>query len=72
MFLPGDMGPMVLLMWLGTGPILAEIALGVPIGAMSRASDGIPLSVAIGSTVVTLVVALAAATVYLRSRRQRT
>lgn len=72
LFLPGDMGPMVLVMWLATGPILAEIALGVPIGVISNAADGIPLTLAIVTTIVSLGLALAAAAVYLRTRRQRT
>jgi uncharacterized protein DUF6297 len=72
LFLRGDMGPMVLVMWLATGPILAEIALGVPIRVISHAADGIPLTLAVVTTVVSLGLALVAAAAYLRTRRQRT
>jgi hypothetical protein len=71
LFLPGDMGSIVLVMWLVMSDLGRDCP-GIPIGVTSRAGDGIPLMVAVVSTAVALGLSLAGAAAYVRTRRQRT
>jgi hypothetical protein len=67
----GDVGAVVLLVWLVTGPILATVALILPVTIVHRAADdGALVAEATGAAAAVLVVTLLAAVAYLRSRRQ--
>jgi hypothetical protein len=71
LLLGGDVGAVVLLVWLMTGPILAAVALILPVSIVYRAADDVPLTAEpTGAAAAVLVVTLLAAVIYLRSRRQ--
>jgi hypothetical protein len=70
LLLGGDVGAVVLLVWLVTGPILAGVALILPVSIMHRAAADGSLVEATGTAAAVLVVTLLAAVAYLRSRRQ--
>jgi hypothetical protein len=71
LLLGGDVGAVVLLVWLVTGPILAAVALILPVSIVHRAADdGSLVAEATGAAAAVLVVALLAAVAYLLSRRQ--
>jgi hypothetical protein len=72
LFLLGcDVGPVILLLWLTTGPILAALAVILPASIMYRAADdGSLVAEVTGATAAALVVTLLAAAAYLRSRKQ--
>lgn len=71
LLLGGDVGAVVLVAWLATGPILAALALAVPASIMYRAaSGGISISEATGASVAVLLATLLLAVAYLGSRRQ--
>jgi len=66
LLLGGDVGVVVLVVWLATGPILAALALAVPAGLMYRAaSGGISISQATGASVAVLLATLLVAVAYL-------
>jgi hypothetical protein len=71
LLLGGDVGAVILLVWLVTGPILAAVALILPVSILHRAADeGSLIAEAAGAAAAVLVVTLLAAVAYLRSRRQ--
>jgi hypothetical protein len=71
LLLGGDVGAVILLVWLATGPILAAFALILPMSILYRAADdGSLVAEATGAAALALVVALLGAIAYLRSRRQ--
>jgi Family of unknown function (DUF6297) len=71
LLLGGDVGAVVLVVWLATGPIVAALALAVPAGLMYRAADdAISISQATGAAAGVLLVTLILTVAYLGSRRQ--
>jgi hypothetical protein len=71
LLLGGDAGAVVLLIWLATGPILAALALILPVSILyGVADDGSLVAEATGAASAVLVVTLLAAVAFLRSRRQ--
>jgi hypothetical protein len=71
LLLGGDAGAVVLLIWLATGPILAALALILPVSIVYRAAeDGALVAESMGAAAAALVVTLLGAVAYLRSRRQ--
>jgi Family of unknown function (DUF6297) len=71
LLLGGDVGIVVLVVWLATGPILAALALAVPAGLMyGAAEDTISISQAAGAAAGVLLVTLILTAAYLGSRWQ--
>jgi hypothetical protein len=71
LLLGGDVGIVVLVVWLATGPILAALALAFPAGLMyGAAEDTISISQATGAAAGVLLVTLILTAAYLGSRRQ--
>ena len=70
LLLGGDAGAVVLLIWLATGPILAALALILPVSIVYRAAENRTLVAESTGAVAALVVTLLGAVAYLRSRRQ--
>jgi hypothetical protein len=71
LLLGGDAGAVALLVWLATGPILAALALILPVSIVyGAADDGSLVAEATGAASAVLVVTLLAAVAFLRSRRQ--
>jgi hypothetical protein len=66
LLLGGDVGAVVLVVWLATGPIVAALALAVPAGLMYRAADdAISISQATGAAAGVLLVTLILTVAYL-------
>jgi Family of unknown function (DUF6297) len=71
LLLGGDVGAVVLVVWLATGPILTALALAIPANLMHEAAnDGVSIAQAAGVSVGVLLLTLVLAVAYLRSRRQ--
>ncbi len=71
LLLGGDVGAVVLVVWLATGPILAALALIAPASLMYRAvDDGVSISQATADSAGVLLVTLLLAIAYLRTRRE--
>jgi hypothetical protein len=70
LLLGGDVGAVVLLFWLATGPILAALFLILPLSIVYRAADDGSLVTGATGAAAALVVTLLGAVAYLRSRSQ--
>jgi len=72
LLLGGDVGAVVLVVWLATGPILAALALTLPASIMFRAADdGISVAKTTGMAAAVLLATLLVTVAYVRTRRQR-
>jgi len=70
LLLGGDMGTVVLVLWLAAGPLLAEAVLAVPALSLRHAVEhGTPLGSAAGTSAWTLLLAVVAGGAYLRGRQ---
>jgi hypothetical protein len=71
LLLGGDVGAVVLVVWVATGPILAALALVGPASLMyGAAHDGMSIAQATGASVGILVVTVTLSVIYLGSRTQ--
>jgi hypothetical protein len=71
LLLGGDVGAVVLLVWLATGPILAAVALILPVTIVRRAAEeGSLLAEVTAAAAAVLVVTLLATAAYLWTRKQ--
>lgn len=71
LLLGGDVGAVVLVVWLATGPILAALALAVPASLLYRAAKGgISISQAGGASVGILLATVLLAAAYLGTRKR--
>jgi hypothetical protein len=71
LLLGGDVGAVVLLVWLATGPILTTLALILPTSIMFRADDGVSVAKASWMAAAVLLATVLVAVAYIWTRRQR-